>query len=316
MSDSESQPKVPQYDFGDINRLLREAHGDFISVLYALNSEHVFKPTQVETEDGPKTLITQFLTGDNRRFFSVRDSTFFRAQGVMFHVDLLEQFQSMMTVEVDKSNPLMPNSDLAHKLYDAYSTRQIYVMEDILFHASSLLDYIANLTLIVLLGENSPSVRWKKFLGRCRRIAADSSKVKNISEHIVAAAILDANSTFIDNLYTLRSETSHNRMLQAGGSVSYSFKEHKSKILIRASDHILKSRILDSNYDWSNTELYRIGQYVTLQTLCHATSIISELRKDATELNRTKFIPEFFAHMDRMAGKARKKTNGTDGNQD
>lgn len=142
--------------------------------------------------------------------FILRDSIFYRFEGVLFHLDLMLKEHNHIKLDISQN---FPKAGMNHHESILKSKERIhFLFDDIVFNIISFFDYTANLIAFLYIGKHSIKKNWNKI---ARAMMDDNN---SLSKTKLSKVIALNHKTWITQLYDYRSDIIHKRRDTAGGS--------------------------------------------------------------------------------------------------
>jgi len=216
--------------------------------------------------------INSYFTGD-KKIYSYRDNLNYRINAAIFHIRLLLQKHD----EIDKIAPklfsdLRNTREFHHYIFQ--SEMEINALFDsIIFHISSIFDYLSLLILYVCLPKTPEEKMWSQLLKSMRDLKNPMSK------KIAATIIKQVDDELVKKFNDYRADLIHKKGDTFKSIFSIEIASGKTKSLIFASEKLLKP--FKKHFDGDSS--YTITYFTFLifnEVMDSIAKIISELKKE------------------------------------
>lgn len=221
--------------------------------------------SDVFRKEGKKPVITIGWTGADA-FIDSRESIHYRSNAIVWHVSLMRDLLSMC-----KKNIEATAFDTGENIQERRNTiyKLGYVLDDIVFNASSIFDYLADLILKCHLPDYRGDRQWSRVL---------SVKILNkIDDKTLVDHLNQINTAWVRPLSNYRGGVIHKKAEMGGAGLTIMLNQNGS---IFEHDITLPDRALEILPIFSQGEsiqIYDGAMMIARETLKHAIDIIHDL---------------------------------------
>jgi len=141
---------------------------------------------------------------------ALRDSIWARFDSLRFHDQLITQVLGGIAERVQSAT----DDDQRFNAVWTASWHAHYLLDDLVFNAASLFDYIGNAVWFGFHGQNHIKKKWKKTYQAAKSSAVEKKLPggPKIYSSATGAVVLDAHADLVNDLYEYRSDLIHNRL--------------------------------------------------------------------------------------------------------
>ena len=219
----------------------------------------------------------QFISAQSERYFSLRNSIYYRLEGMLFHLDLLLAVQSNHQKRF-ADNPFDQQASM--ELLDGGTAQQLQVFDSIIFHAIALFDYLGNLVDYMCGSKHQMRLKWNGVVKAIR------DETNPMSASPIAPVVLTLHSTLVDALYGHRSELIHYQSDDATAMTSIRLMTSEAEFSVFAPKRLCTRFPELSTLSTTHRPTLRYVAFWTCEkTIEAAASMIEPLMRDL-EVNR------------------------------
>ena len=227
--------------------------------------------------------VLQFLSRDpaavDETAVLLRDSMVYRAESVIFHLQLLNrQFAALTHQAQPRVLAGHPSPHLHRSLYSL-----TFLSDDVLFNTMSMLDYAGNVAGYALVGQNYRSIKWNGMAKTAR------DKNNPLRGKQACVALLKENDDWIDKLQNIRSEIIHERVRLGEGTRVTTFGGEDVGLVSRLSivmpqAVVKRLKFLEADPDGS-VPLVGGTEQIALRAMDSAKAVMVALKADLVAEN-------------------------------
>jgi hypothetical protein len=162
---------------------------------------------------------------ENDKYILLRESILFRANSLLFHLNLLVNIQKMHIDNLKKTK--FNSSDRSLLILDSRE-QQIFLFDSIIFHSISLFDYLGNLIDYVCSSKKQMNLKWNGVVRSIR------DKANSMFQSPASEIILSLNNEFVGLLYQHRSDLIHYKTDLGAAKSSFNLMTAESNFTVFA----------------------------------------------------------------------------------